>query len=295
MVCFLEFPKNSQGFIFYEWYWLIVYQFLWVFFNSLKLHSKKFLKIVAPWNFRRFFLLEKPPFLGAKKRLWCSEVTKQLMQLELGPRGINTDGLKRLSQLSIDNQMLDVSTWPCFFFLGGGEAGRGLVCRKHFNYCLVYIFSSFLFDLTKSTGICGPFTRYHRLHVLARFRDSLPVVYYLVVCLCLCVCHLQHLGRWSPEFWDQSLYVSWLRFGYPIPRGSVSSPSTNAPSWIQWKIPPLGCLASSRRRQDGKTCLGFTWSGYAATIPLWVRLIMHESLNVFDIDIYIHTYCGWHE
>lgn len=53
MVCFLEFPKNSQGFIFYEWYWLIVYQFLWVFFNSLKLHSKKFLKIVAPWNFRR--------------------------------------------------------------------------------------------------------------------------------------------------------------------------------------------------------------------------------------------------
>lgn len=175
-----------------------------------------------------------------------------------------------------------------FFFLGGGEAGRGLVCRKHFNYCLVYIFSSFLFDLTKSTGICGPFTRYHRLHVLARFRDSLPVVYYLVVCLCLCVCHLQHLGRWSPEFWDQSLYVSWLRFGYPIPRGSVSSPSTNAPSWIQWKIPPLGCLASSRRRQDGKTCLGFTWSGYAATIPLWVRLIMHESLNVFDINIYIY-------
>eukprot|EP00434_Breviolum_minutum_P006448 symbB.v1.2.005692.t1/scaffold334.1/size226555/15 len=32
------------------------------------------------------------------------EVTKQLMQLELGPRGINTDGLKRLSQLSVDNQ-----------------------------------------------------------------------------------------------------------------------------------------------------------------------------------------------
>lgn len=177
-----------------------------------------------------------------------------------------------------------------FFFFWGGEAGRGLVCRKHFNYCLVYIFSSFLFDLTKSTGICGPFTRYHRLHVLARFRDSLPVVYYLVVCLCLCVCHLQHLGRWSPEFWDQSLYVSWLRFGYPIPRGSVSSPSTNAPSWIQWKIPPLGCLASSRRRQDGKTCLGFTWSGYAATIPLWVRLIMHESLNVFDINVYIYIH-----
>ena len=30
------------------------------------------------------------------------------MQLELGPRGINTDGLKRLSQLPVDNQMLDV-------------------------------------------------------------------------------------------------------------------------------------------------------------------------------------------
>ena len=113
------------------------------------------------------------------------------MQLELGPRGINTDGLKRLSQLSVDNQMLDCDNVFVFFF--GGE--RGLVCRKHFNF-LIYIFSSFLSDLMKSTGICGPFSRYHRLHVLARFRDSLPVVFVpSCVCVCVCVCHLQHLGR----------------------------------------------------------------------------------------------------
>ena len=218
------------------------------FFSLPETNSKKFLKIVAPCNFRRFrFLLEKPPFFWGENDNDCDAARSQSNWCSWN---LDLVVLIPMAWSVLANCPLTIRcSTVIMFFVGGGE--RGLVCRKHFNH-LIYIFSSFLSDLTKSTGICGPFTRYHRLHVLARFRDSLPVVF-VPSCVCLCVCHLQHLGRWSPEFlgsitWRQ---LTAFRISHPARKRVITKYKRtlldnvkNPTAWL------FGIIKKEARRQD---------------------------------------------